>query len=440
MIYRPVRQLRAAAAVLAVAVSLLAGAGPGSAATTLAPGSAPQLATGSAPATGPIVGIAAKCLDDYHSGTANGTGIDLYSCNGSAAQSWSLPGDGTIRVLGKCLDDDHSGTANGTRIQLYACNGGAAQHWSLPGDGTIRIFGKCLDDYHSGTANGTAIQLYACNGGLAQRWRTPGGGGPRPTTKVLTIVLENHSLAQMQAGMPYLNSLADSYGYATDYRAVAHPSLPNYLAIAFGTTAGITDDGPPGTHHVSGDSVFSLAQKAGTGARLYEQSMTSSCQTANGYPYAVKHNPWAYGSSGCSTGDLPAGSPQAGSLRTDAVDGTLPCAGMMVPDLLHDAHDGSLATADAYLKSWLPGLMSGPDFTGGRLAIVVTADEDDSSSSANRVLTVVISPSIWHKVATTTLTHYSLSRMYGTVCHEGSYLGSAATAPSMLAAFGLVAS
>jgi hypothetical protein len=122
---------------------------------------------------GAIVGIASECLDDSHSGTADGNRIQLYHCNGTAAQRWTLPGDGTIRVLGKCLDDNHSDAADGTKIQLYHCNKTAAQRWSLPGDGTIRVFGRCLDDAHSGTADGNRIQLWHCNGTGAQRWRTP---------------------------------------------------------------------------------------------------------------------------------------------------------------------------------------------------------------------------------------------------------------------------
>ncbi|GAA2091909.1 alkaline phosphatase family protein [Microlunatus panaciterrae] len=260
---------------------------------------------------------------------------------------------------------------------------------------------------------------------------------PVRTTKILTIVIENHSLTQMRQGMPYLNRLARRYGYATDYRAVTHPSLPNYLAIAFGTTAGVTDDGPPRQHRVKGDSVISLARRNGTGARVYAESMRDHCQRTNTYPYAVKHNPWAYGSAGCASGDVPAGTPKAGRLRSDAASGRLPCAGMLVPNLIHDAHDASLATADRYLQSWLPTLMAGPDFRSGRLAIVITADEANRSSTTNRVLTVVLSRSVSHKVVRTRLTHYSLARLYGTTCHESRLLGKASSARSMRVAFGL---
>lgn len=257
------------------------------------------------------------------------------------------------------------------------------------------------------------------------------------TRKVLTVVIENHSLHQMQSGMPYLNGLARRYGYASDYRAVRHPSLPNYLAIAFGTTAGVRNDNPPSAHRIRGDSIFSLANRAGTGARVYAESMTTPCQTTPAYPYAVKHNPWAYGSSGCAAGDVPAGTPDSGRLQADVRAGTLPCAGMLIPNLVNDAHDSSLVKADGYLKTWLPTLIAGPDFRSGRLVIVVTADEDDRSSHQNRVLTVVINRSVSHQVVTKTLTHYSLTRLYNTVCREGSYIGNASTAPSMQTAFGL---
>lgn len=110
---------------------------------------------------------------------------------------------------------------------------------------------------------------------------------------------------------------------------------------------------------------------------------------------------------------------------------------MLIPNVLHDAHDTSLPEADSYLKSWLPTLMSGADFRSGKLAIVVTADEDDRSSASNRVLTVVLSRSLSHVVVRTRLTHYSLSGLYATTCQERRFLGEAGSAPSMAEAFGL---
>jgi phosphatidylinositol-3-phosphatase len=117
--------------------------------------------------------------------------------------------------------------------------------------------------------------------------------------------------------------------------------------------------------------------------------------------------------------------------------GTLPNAGYWIPDLCDDAHDCSLTTADNYLKSWMPQIMAGPDYTSGRLAIVITADEDDSNSG-NVVLTAVIHRSLdgSHKVVTSALNHYSLLRMYDRVL-GASLLRKASTASDMTAAFAL---
>ena len=77
--------------------------------------------------------------------------------------------------------------------------------------------------------------------------------------KALVVVEENHSRSSVLSGMPYLTSLADTYGQTRAYQAVAHPSLPNYLAIIGGSTFGVTDDQPPADHPVPGASVLDLA-------------------------------------------------------------------------------------------------------------------------------------------------------------------------------------
>ncbi|MDX6227998.1 MAG: phosphatidylinositol-3-phosphatase [Frankiales bacterium] len=268
----------------------------------------------------------------------------------------------------------------------------------------------------------------------------PTSQGPPPAgiSKVLTIVEENHSLAEMRAGMPYLSGLATGYGYAADYRAITHPSLPNYLAISGGSTFGITDDASPRVHPLRGASVFGQALAAGGTARLYAESLPSTCDTLSSGAYAVKHAPWAYyvdERAQCAKGMVPAGRPTTGQLADDITKGQLPSVGMLVPNLNHDAHDGTLRQADDWLKGWLPMLMTGPDFRAGRLVVVVTGDEDDSSSG-NQVLTVVITPGLAHRVVETALNHYSLTRLYDEVVGAPP-LRDAATAPSLAQAFGL---
>ncbi|ROQ77195.1 RICIN domain-containing protein [Streptomyces sp. NBC_01260] len=141
-------------------------------------------ALGAAAATGQITGVGGKCVDIAAGGTANGTPVQLYDCNGSAAQQWSLGGDGTVKALGKCLDVASGGTANGSVVQLWDCNGSAAQRWSVSGARDIvnPQADKCLDATGNSSANGTRLQIWTCTGAANQKWTAPavGGGGGDP--------------------------------------------------------------------------------------------------------------------------------------------------------------------------------------------------------------------------------------------------------------------
>jgi hypothetical protein len=280
-----------------------------------------------------------------------------------------------------------------------------------------------------------AVLLPLLTGGTAATAQSPTGAErvTTPVTKLLVVTMENHSLSQMRAGMPYTFELAQRYGYATDFHALRHPSLPNYIGIAGGQMYGITDDRLPASHRLTGRSVFGQALARGRSAATYAEGMPAPCATYNSGAYAARHNPWTYFAnerSACRAHDrgLPA-------FTSDAAAGRLPRVGMLVPNLCHDAHDCSLATADGWFRQQMAKVFAGPDWKAGRLAVVLTADEDDRNSG-NVVLTSVIHPSQDHHVVTRRLTHYSLTRLYDEVA-ELPLLHGAATAPSMANAFGL---
>ncbi|MEV6760274.1 family 16 glycosylhydrolase [Streptomyces sp. NPDC051105] len=119
-----------------------------------------------------IKGLAGKCVDVAGANSANGTPVQLYDCNGSAAQQWTVGSDGTIRALGKCLDVTSGGTADGTTVQLYDCNGSAAQKWAVSAAHDIvnPQANKCLDVTGNNSANGTRLQIWTCSGGANQKW------------------------------------------------------------------------------------------------------------------------------------------------------------------------------------------------------------------------------------------------------------------------------
>ena len=136
-----------------------------------------------------------NCLDDWEDnqdpyGTAL---VDVFQCNGTVAQLFTYwNGNNTIR-LGYyqlytpylCLDVAGGGTADGTPVRMYYCNGTPAQTWillSLQSRG-FQLYnpqsGKCLDDPDGITTppGGPPIQLqiWDCiNNDLNQEWSSPG--------------------------------------------------------------------------------------------------------------------------------------------------------------------------------------------------------------------------------------------------------------------------
>ena len=124
--------------------------------------------------TGQITGYQGLCLDDRSASTANFNPIQVYTCNGTNAQQWTVNSNGTLTVLGNCLDVSGAGTANGTLVDLYPCNGTGAQSWVHQSNGELvnTNSGKCLDDTGFG-GSGTQVQIWACADSSNQQWNIP---------------------------------------------------------------------------------------------------------------------------------------------------------------------------------------------------------------------------------------------------------------------------
>ena len=125
--------------------------------------------------TGPITsGYAGKCVDVAGAASADGTAVQLYDCNGTTAQSWTVGSDNSLQALGKCMDVTSAGTANGSQVQLYDCNGTNAQKWTASNGELVNTgSGKCLDATGPSSANGTRLQIWDCAGSANQQWALP---------------------------------------------------------------------------------------------------------------------------------------------------------------------------------------------------------------------------------------------------------------------------
>ncbi|BAC75153.1 1,3-beta-glucanase [Streptomyces avermitilis] len=132
-----------------------------------------KVTTGDSSSGAPITGLAGKCVDVAGSSSANGAPVQLYDCNGTTAQKWTVASDGTLRALGKCLDVTENGTADGSTVQLWDCGGSANQKWVVTAAGDIvnPQANKCLDVTGNNSANGTRLQIWSCSGAANQKWK-----------------------------------------------------------------------------------------------------------------------------------------------------------------------------------------------------------------------------------------------------------------------------
>jgi phosphatidylinositol-3-phosphatase len=256
--------------------------------------------------------------------------------------------------------------------------------------------------------------------------------GTRPTASkwrhIVWIVMENKAYDQIigNPAAPYENDLAERCGLATAYRAVAHPSLPNYIALTSGATQGIVDDDPPSVHPLASPSIFS---QLGSDWKSLQESMPNPCDLGSSGTYAVKHNPAAYFTKirrVCGSRDVPLGpSPDLSAKFT-----------LLTPNLCHDMHDCPVETGDRWLTTFLPKVLASPEYAEGSTAVFVTYDEDDGSAD-NHVATLVIAPPVPAGARSPVpFTHYSLLRTTEELLGL-STLGAAREAPSMRTAFGL---
>jgi hypothetical protein len=227
---------------------------------------------------------------------------------------------------------------------------------------------------------------------------------------IFVIVMENKSFNEIigSSAAPYTNGLAASGALGTGYFGVAHPSLPNYLALAGGSTYGISSDCT--TCWVSAPNIADSIESAGKSWKAYQESMPSPCFIGDSYPYAQKHDPFIYlndirnNASRCASHVVP-----YTQLTTDlASTSTTPNFAFITPNLCNDMHDCSVATGDSWLSQHVPQILSSAAFTAQRSLLALTWDEDDFTTS-NQVPLILLGGGVTPRFASgTRFDHYSL--------------------------------
>lgn len=258
-----------------------------------------------------------------------------------------------------------------------------------------------------------ALTIAACSthGGVSFRSAAPpahsasigssaAASAPRPA-HVVVVVEENHSANQIlgSAQAPYLNSLARAGLDLTDMHAITHPSEPNYLALFSGSTHRVSSDACP--LRLRGRTLAGELRAAGLSFRGYAESLPSAgfagCSAGE---YARKHAPWT------DFGALPRSLGQPFS-AFPADFARLPTVSFVVPNLMHDMHDGTVRQGDTWLRTHLGAYVHWAKRHDS--VLIVTWDENDGAAG-NRIASILVGAGIPARHDGQHLTHYSLLR------------------------------
>jgi phospholipase C len=252
---------------------------------------------------------------------------------------------------------------------------------------------------------------------------------------VIVIVMENRSYAQVIGHAPYIDRLASECGLATNYWAISHPSLPNYLALTSGSTWGVSSDCSPAQCSVAVNSIFAQVGGLHESWHAYAESMPVPCDLGDSGEYAVKHEPAAYYTAGgvrhfCRSNVTRLGNWVRGPLHHALYYGPMPAYSFVTPNLCDDMHDCPLATGDWWLSKWIPAIIESPSYQRGDTVVLITWDE--GAADGNRVPLLVLSPSTPKGARSSVfLSHYSLLRTSEYLLGAHRFLGGAETATGL---------
>jgi hypothetical protein len=259
---------------------------------------------------------------------------------------------------------------------------------------------------------------------------------------VFIIVMENTSLSTLQAALdlpddatptPFLKGLAATAATASDYHGVAHPSLPNYLAMISGDTQGVACDCDPTGDACDSTSCNLVFRACGCGSqtaahvgheleqvgktwRNYAENMGPACATSTAGLYAARHVPFLYFNdvrSSCGAGGIVDYARFANDLAGDA-----PSLAFITPNLTDDMHDPAFGDAtnlrngDTWLATAVPAITAAPAFQERGILFIVWDEDDHSGLQAadDPIPLFVVSPLAKQGgfVSATHADHYSL--------------------------------
>jgi phospholipase C len=265
-----------------------------------------------------------------------------------------------------------------------------------------------------------ALVLVACASATA--WSSPARASTATVTipnfkHVVVVMFENHGYDEIVGNpdAPTFNSLATGYAQMTNYDAIAHPSLPNYLAIVSGSTQGIKNDCT--TCVVKATNLADSLDKAHKTWKTYAEGLPSAGATGASYGgahgYVKRHDPFMYFKDIQSSKTRRSHIVPFTKLAQDVSHNQLPAFSLIIPNLTDDMHDGTIAQGDTWLKNNIEPLLSSPALGNNGVVFVVfdEAEGTDKAGGGGHVDVLALGPAVDGGLTDGTLTnHYGLLR------------------------------
>jgi hypothetical protein len=214
---------------------------------------------------------------------------------------------------------------------------------------------------------------------------------------VILIIEENRSFSTVYPnGMPWLSALGDVNGIATNYSSDEPGSMLDYLWLSSGSgerTFGCGGWGCPNI--ITSDNIFRELDKSGMSWKVYADSLPYvGYLGARSGEYVKRHNPAPWYSDVAFDAANRQRIVPFTQLAKDLANHTLPNYSVIIPNLLHDAHNGTMAMADAWLKQHISSLLNSSYFNPGGNADMFVTFDDGNGDREGRIFTAVIGANV----------------------------------------------
>jgi acid phosphatase len=251
--------------------------------------------------------------------------------------------------------------------------------------------------------------------------------------KVVVVVEENAGYSSVigNSAMPYLNSLANQYGLATQYYADTHPSIGNYMMM---TTGQIVTNNDSFNGPVSVDNIVRHLLTAGKTWKAYAESLPSVGYTGGDTGlYLHRHAPLTYFTDVVNSSVQKLNLVPLTQFAIDLNANQLPDFSFVTPNMVNDAHNGPLSGADAWLQTNIGPLLNNADFQKNGLLIILfdEAATSDATHGGGQVALVAVGPLVKKGQSATVYQHENLLKTIANYLGIDGNIGAAGSAAPM---------